>query len=329
MKNDENLTERFIRKAEKIHNNKYDYSLVEYIKAHEKIKIICPIHGIFEQRPNGHLNGNGCKECSKDSASVKKRSGLDEFIENARKIHNNKYDYSLVEYKNNKTLIKIICPVHGVFEQYPTSHLTMKAGCRKCSNEKLRIERVKDVNTFISQAKITHGLKYNYSKVSYINTNTPIIITCPIHGDFTQKPYKHLQGQGCPICGESKLEKKLHDYLELKKIRYIQQFSKKTGCDWIGNQSLDFFLLDYNVAIECQGEQHFKPVDFGNKGQDFADQMFIKTRQLDKSKFDKCEKNGIKLLYFTDKIDYINGEYFNTVYTNENELIHQIITNYD
>ncbi len=124
-------TPQFISKANKTHNNKYDYSLVEYVNSKTKVKIICPIHGMFEQTPNNHLSGNGCNKCGLNSSINKQTMNIFVFVNKANKTHNNKYDYSLVEYVNTKTKVKIICPIHGVFEQTPDAHLSNK-GCPKC-----------------------------------------------------------------------------------------------------------------------------------------------------------------------------------------------------
>jgi len=183
-------TEQFIEKAKTIHGDTYDYSLVEYKNNYTKVKIICPIHDIFEQRPNSHLNGNGCPECSGT-----KKLNTEEFIEKAKAIHGDKYDYSLVEYKNNSTKVKIICPEHGVFEQIPSSHLK-GSGCSKCSGtKKLTTEQ------FIEKAKAIHSDKYDYSLVKYKNNYTKVKIICPVHGTFKQRSGNHLYGQGCPECG--------------------------------------------------------------------------------------------------------------------------------
>ena len=99
----------------KVHGEKYDYSLVQYKNIKTKIKIICPVHGIFEQSPIHHKKGSGCILCSYD----KTRKNFEDIKKKFDKIHNNKYDYSISVYKNMKTKIKIICPFHGVFEQTP------------------------------------------------------------------------------------------------------------------------------------------------------------------------------------------------------------------
>lgn len=317
----------FVNQARLVHGDEYDYSQVEYKNSHTKVIIKCPIHDKFEQRPHRHLNGDGCKECSKKIIGVKNSSTINEFIEKARLVHGDKYDYSQVVYKNNKTKIRILCSIHGEFEQYPTSHLTMRAGCSKCSYERLKIEKIKTLDDFINQARLVHGDKYDYSQVDYENTNNYVNIFCPKHGLYPQKPYKHLQNQGCPICKESKLEKKIRVFLINKDIKFIQGYSKKNGGDWLQNQSLDFYLPDLNSAIECQGEQHFKPVDFGNKGNEFANKAFEINLKRDKKKYDLCKSNNINMFYFTDKIEHINGGYLDIVYTNEEELFNKLINN--
>ena len=124
-------TKDFINRANKIHNNKYNYTKVDYNNSKTKIKIICKVHGIFEQRPDIHLSNKGCPKC----ANNKKATTIKDFINKANKVHDNKYDYSLVDYKNNKIKIIIICPTHGEFYQNPNDHLQGR-GCPKCANNK-------------------------------------------------------------------------------------------------------------------------------------------------------------------------------------------------
>jgi very-short-patch-repair endonuclease len=126
-----NSTKKFIDLAKLKHGNKYDYSLVNYIKCNFKIKIICPKHGVFEQTPNGHLNGDGCILCYNEN----RVNSIDDFIIKANNIHHFKYNYSLVDYLNIRDKIKIICPEHGIFEQTPNSHLNSR-GCPKCMESK-------------------------------------------------------------------------------------------------------------------------------------------------------------------------------------------------
>ena len=135
----------FISKAKQIHGDKYDYSQVDYVNSRTKVKIVCPEHGVFEQLPSSHLQGNGCPQCAKIwseghkqnlQISSRKSRGMttEEWIKRARSVHGDKYDYSQIVYVNQRTKVKIICPIHGVFEQQADSHIR-GCGCRLCGFE--------------------------------------------------------------------------------------------------------------------------------------------------------------------------------------------------
>lgn len=123
----------FIQKAIQIHNNKYDYSKSIYGTNNSiPIDIICNIHGIFQQTPTSHLSGHGCNICAYDSISFKQRLPFEEWLPRFKKIHNDKYDYSMVEYTNSDKNIKIRCYEHDItFYQTPSNHLK-STGCKKC-----------------------------------------------------------------------------------------------------------------------------------------------------------------------------------------------------
>ena len=126
-------TEEFIKKAREVHGDKYDYSKVVYVNSKEKVTIICPEHGEFEQPPQKHLSGQGCVKCHRDSIAKRYSLGTEKFIEKATAIHKGFYDYSMVEYVNSHTYVQIICPIHGVFPQNPASHLRGH-GCPICAD---------------------------------------------------------------------------------------------------------------------------------------------------------------------------------------------------
>ena len=115
--------EQFLECAQKMHGNKYDYSLVIYINTDTKIVIGCPTHGAFKQTPHSHLTGRGCKKCATDTNAINYNKGAALFISQALIIHDGKYDYSLVQYINTHVKVKIICPIHGLFTQAPVHHL--------------------------------------------------------------------------------------------------------------------------------------------------------------------------------------------------------------
>lgn len=124
----------FVAKAVAVHGDRYDYSKVEYINNSTKICIICPEHGEFWQTPCSHLNGNGCPDCALVSRSKHRSYTTAQFVDKASVVHNHKYDYSLAEYRGAESRVKIICPIHGVFEQCASTHL-QGYGCPKCAAE--------------------------------------------------------------------------------------------------------------------------------------------------------------------------------------------------
>ncbi len=219
---------------------------------------------------------------------MSKRRTTEEFIEECTNIHNGKYDYSLVTYKSKEDKVQIICPIHGVFEQVAKLHLK-GSGCPKCSYIYRSNLYRKTKEEFIEEANKIHNNFFYYDKFEYINAHTKSIITCPIHGDFEQNPNDHLMGKGCPHCNMSYLEKEVFSNLQRNNISF--SFQKKF--EWLGKQSLDFYLPSYNIAIECQGKQHF---GVGGWGEQHVLTM-QKERDIKKQKL--CEKHGIKLIYFT------------------------------
>ena len=129
-----------------------------------------------------------------------KKLTKNEFIEKSELVHGNKYDYSKVEYVNNRTKVCIICPEHGEFWQVPSSHL-QGIGCIQCGYATMKQKQRDNTKNFIKKAKEIHGDKYDYSKVEYVNRFTKVCIICPEHGEFWQTPSNHLGGHGCDKCG--------------------------------------------------------------------------------------------------------------------------------
>ena len=341
-------TEEFIKRAREIHGDKYDYSKVNYINSITPVTIICPVHGEFKQRPDNHIFGKtGCPYCNGGMKYTQ-----EEFIKRAKEVHGDKYDYSKVNYIDSITPVTIICPIHGEFEQKPVYHLSgngcsMCSGTKKLTNEEF-IERAKgilgdgfgfektnyiDINTpviitcpihgdiqkiphhilslhsgcpycngrvkitqeeFIKRAKEVHGDKYDYSKVNYVNSNTPVTIICPIHGEFEQIPSVHLSNHGCPMCNSSRLETTIRVFLQNHNIKFEEQ---KTW-DWlryIQPQYVDFYLPTFNVVIECQGLQHFIKSDLFDRSEELETRT---DRDINKQKL--CLENGILIYYFSN-----------------------------
>jgi hypothetical protein len=252
-------TNHFIEKSKIIHgNNKYDYSLVNYINAKTKVKIICKIHGIFEQTPNSHLSGKGCILCAGILLKTK-----EEFINECILIHGNLFDYSEVEYINAKTKVKIICEKHGLFEQTPINHLCGK-GCGRC------IGHNKSTEDFIEESKLKHGdNNYDYSVVDYINSKTKVKIICKIHGIFEQTPNSHLRGRGCSRCCNSanfsRRQIQWLNYISIRDNIFIQtaENSESEFCIPNTNYKADGYCHETNTIYEFHGDfWHGNPKKF-------------------------------------------------------------------
>jgi len=284
--------EEFILKGKKVHNDTYDYSKTIYINCMEKVVIICPVHGEFEQTPLNHIQGNICKKCSSKLVSFNQRKN-NEFIEKSNMKYNFKFDYSKVDYINRNTKVVIICPVHGEFMETPVNHLN-RNGCNQCS----KIDRLKlNKNKFIEQSKIIHNNKYDYSEVDYISDKIKVNIICEKHGIFNQQPNTHVNGSGCPKCSSSKGELRIQDYLLNNDIIFNREY-KFDDCLYKKCLPFDFYLKEKNMCIEFDGKQHSRSIDFFG-----GDDTLKLTKIKDNIKNKYCLDNNIKILRISYK-DY-------------------------
>lgn len=225
----------FIKESVKVHKDKYDYSLVDYKKSSEKVIIVCKEHGPFEQRASNHLRGRGCYLCKKS-----KMYNTEKFILMSKNIHKDKYEYKKTIYNGSHNGVIITCQNHGDFEQVPTNHLAGK-GCSKCATESGRLIS----NDFINRSDIIHNHKYNYELVEYKNGRTKVSIICKEHGIFYQKAANHLQGQGCPTCG---------DRFGIKENKWLDSLNIKERQVRIGKYIVDGYDTDTNTIYEFNGD---------------------------------------------------------------------------
>ena len=252
--NTEEKQQQFITQSNLKHNNKYDYSLVEYRNNYTKVKIICPIHGIFEQSPDSHANrGSGCIKC----ALARKLPTTDEFIKLCVEQHGNKYDYSLVNYVNSSTSITIICPKHGEFKQIANTHKG-GAGCTLCSYERLSGRPPMTNAEFIIKCQLVHKDRYDYSVTEYTHCHKSVNVSCPKHGIFKIKASDHLQGSKCKRCKVTKGEQRVQNALIDLGITFVREHSFP-DCVYVRPLRFDFYLPQHNMCVEYDGELHFKP----------------------------------------------------------------------
>ena len=291
-----NKSQPILAKFQKVHGDKFDYSKVVYHTAKTKVIVGCKIHGDFLVTPNNHLSGNGCPKCLGRGFTPAEQ--LKNFIKDGHRIHNNKYDYSLVNI-NDKQLT-IICPIHGEFKQLRRAHITNKSGCPECgkivATDKNRLSK----DEFIKKANETHNNRYTYDNVIYQGSHKKVNVTCPTHGDFSVTPANHRsKGVGCPSCfnsNPSKGEVKIYDWLTKHNIHF--EFQKSFPDLYYksknGRLKYDFYIPDLTLLIEFDGEYHYNPISF-SKLITGADQLIL-TQTRDQLKTEYAEKHGYRLL---------------------------------
>ena len=307
--------ESFIKLANILHNNFYDYSEFVYGGKNTEGIIICPIHGPFKQTPNIHVRAirpSGCPHCSIENKIIP----FEEFVSRARKIHGNDYVYKEEDYVDMKTPMDMYCTIHKhVFKQSPNNHVhkTNPTKCPICAAEIVISKNRKPFNKFVADARKVHGDNYEYDEKSYVNAIIPINIFCNKCGKwFKQKPHDHLSGSGCNKCNSSIMEERMMVLMDKMSIKYHHWHT----FEWLiykKHQFLDFYLEDYKVAIECQDEQHFMPVDFSHKKNlKEASSRFQLNQKRDENKRKLCEQHGIKLYYinYNEKLE----DRFNEIY---------------
>lgn len=191
-----NKTEYFLNQLKDLNINIFNKVNLSsnYINSKNHL-VLYTKYGLIKSTPTNLLN--------KDSICITSAINPTEyFINQAKEVHGDKYDYSLVEYKNTKTKVKIICNKldHGVFDQVPNSHLNNECGCPKCAKEYNGYCNVSNTKEFIEKANLKHGDRYSYENVVYVNSRTKVKINCSIHNVFYQTPNDHLDGCGCKKC---------------------------------------------------------------------------------------------------------------------------------
>lgn len=229
-------TQEFIEKAKKVHGDRFDYTGVEYKGAHIPITIVCKDCGaIIKTTPHNHVVSGGCKSCRIINHTRTKEG----FIEQARKVHGDKYNYDNVEYVHGETKVEITCKKHGAFLQTPNSHL-QGAGCPKCAKEEMIRKATMTKEEFIAKAIAVHGNKYDYTDTVYSGVRNKIRVWCNQHkGYFEQFAATHLIGEGCQVCG-GVYQPTTEEYIEMcKKVhgdKYIYDktiYKNSNGYVWI------------------------------------------------------------------------------------------------
>lgn len=244
-------------------------------------------------------------------------STTEEFIEKAKKVHGDNYEYNQVIYKGNNIKVKIFCnKCKKYFSQTPRSHLCGK-GCKECSKKKRLLKNSMSLSDFIKKARRIHGNKYDYTQTNYINSYTKVKIHCnQCNNDFLQDPHSHLKRKGCPYCKQSKGETRIKVWLDVKKIKYKTQY-RFYNCRNKLPLPFDFYLPDYNTCIEFQGAQHYFSVMQSNlaKSETIGKIEFVNLQKRDEIKRDYCKKNNIFLLEikYNEKVEEKLENFFENI----------------
>lgn len=250
-------TDDFIRKAKEIHGDKYSYDKSVYTGYYIPLLIYCNRHHkYFEQKASNHLHGKGCLDCAAEKQRLVHLKPVKQFIDESIKIHGDKYDYSLVEYKTTDTPVQIICKIHGIFNQIPSCHI-IGQGCVKCGILKRTMKQRSTIEEFIRKARLTHGDKYDYSSSVYTTTDSYIGIKCIKHGEFKQVASSHLAGTGCPRCSYKRYSNGQIDWLDtiMKYTTIHIQHIKNDVEHRIGRtkKHADGYSNEYNTIFEFHG----------------------------------------------------------------------------
>lgn len=291
-------TPEIIRRAINIHSGKYDYSLVEYVNDATKIKIICNNHGIFEQRPGSHIRlKHGCPKCASERIGERCRNQTDKVIADIEGVWGkNSFDFTKMNYIGAHSKIKLKCLKHNMwFDQYPGAVFKKMIGCVHCIiNSRNNKQDNKHRDEFIKISKSIHANLYDYSKVKYVNQETPVIIICKIHGEFLQKPANHKAGCGCQKCNYSKGEHSVAKTLDKFNVHYLSQFNVKIGKR---RAIFDFCLPDNQIMIEYNGSQHYSPSKWSHKMSDIEVLKLFEIQQYkDELKRIYCAEHNFKLI---------------------------------
>lgn len=345
-------TEGFIEKSKQKYGDQFSYEGLDYTNWSTPVRMTCQKHDKdFQVMPQYHLQSGGCPVCAKRRRALSTSTPFSDFLLRAREAHGEVYEYDELTYKGIAKPVKILCQIHGWFEQVGYVHTRSKVGCPSCTSRipisqdeairriyalhgegldyslinfkgthipfKLRcirhdhsfeallhnvlnsrgngckvcsLESSSAVNSitfeeFLRRAKEVYPNLYSYK--DYVNMTSPLTVTCPTHGEFTQVAYEHLRGYGCPQCNINKIEQEISNYLKSLGVE-VEQSNRKILRSLKGNpMELDIFLPTLNIAVEVNGVL-------------WHSERYGKDKHYHLHKTTECEKQGIQLIHIFD-----------------------------
>lgn len=302
-------SEEFRQKISSINND--IELLTSYIDTKHKVKCLCKIDGnVWYALPENLLKGHGCPKCSINNTVVRLRKSHNDFVDDVHKISPN-IDI-LSKYIDNKTLIKCKCNICNNTWETMAANLISGKGCPKCGLKKRISAITKTKQQFVIE--LSHVSPDIEVIGDYINTNTQILCKCKNDGnEWLATPSNLLKGTGCPICNCSHGETAIKNALIKLNIDFMMQY-KFVDCKKIRQLPFDFYIPKYNLCIEYDGQQHFRPVNFGGCSDEQALGLYNRTKENDLIKNRYCKENNIDLLRIKysdfDNIENIIQKYF-------------------
>ena len=229
--------------------------------------------------------------------AMSRKKTTDEFLREVKFKNVYDLDFTNFVYDGRDAKSAVKCNVCGHEWQTSPRILLGNHGCPICNKEKGHMKTRSSQEKVIEKLQETYGDRYDFSRVRYVNARTKIEVVCKKHGSFFAMPHDLFNYHGCPFCRQSRGEQMVKNTLEENRIEFIQQHS----FEWMrvstyGRLSFDFYIPSRNIAIECQGRQHFEVVNaFGGA------ETFAKTLERDKKKFNLSQEHDIKLIFFLEK----------------------------
>jgi G:T-mismatch repair DNA endonuclease (very short patch repair protein) len=268
--------EEYLRRCTVVHQNTYEYDIASFGRVSDQVRIKCASHGWFNQRLQNHLDGCGCPKCA--------GLGVD-WIARFRHVHGGTYDYSRFVFSGYKSPSKIICSLHGPFEQTPDNHYRGKQGCPQCGRARSDNAKRLPVKEFLRRAREVHGNRFTYDMSRFDNMlDANITITCPEHGDFTQSAVNHLAGKiGCRKCNNTKSAPEDAIAAFLSRFTTVVQRDRTL----IAPKEIDIYLPEHKLAVEYCGM-------YWHSHGDKDDERKNKRRHAEKHNL--CAAHGVRLL---------------------------------
>lgn len=249
--------QEFKNRSIDIHGNFYCYDKVRYNTISDKIEIICPEHGLFIQTASGHMRGYKCPKCSKRLIQYNKsKKYKDEWLQKAKEIHTDKYDYSIIEDMEGITStskLPIVCNIHGLYYQKAIHHTKYQCGCKKCTPK-----YTLGYAEIIKRCSSTHANEYDYSLAEVNQTSDIMTIRCHDHGIFNMPVIKHLSGHKCPKCkslfGNITKQDKWLDYIGVPRTTNNREVYLKIDNINKGYITVDGYIPETNTIYEFWGD---------------------------------------------------------------------------